>query len=137
MAQQNNQTLVETNFAPAPCVGINANCIWYDISVIPANCTDAAWSSNYCANTGGAAYNRPVSLSCSGEPTYTCKGPPFTNGNYEAADYPSNCGNPLASCFGNMPSCVNAYFWPMFGIPQPNAVCPNGQTLTITFLSGP
>jgi hypothetical protein len=137
VAQQNNQTLVETLFQPAPCFGPNSNCIWYDISVIPTNCTDAAWSSNFCKNTGGAAYNIPVSVSCTGEPKYTCQGPPFTSGNYAAAGYPSKCGNPLATCFGDKPSCVNAYFWPMFGIPQPNSVCPNGQTLTITFLAGP
>jgi hypothetical protein len=137
VAQQNNQTLIETYFQPAPCFGAGTpNCIWYDISVIPTNCTDGAWSSNYCAGTGNAAYDLPVSLTCSGEPTYTCQGPPFTSGNYAAAGYPSNCGNPLASCFGNGSSCVNAYFWPMGGIPQPNSVCPNGQTLTITFLSG-
>ncbi|MGC2202657.1 MAG: hypothetical protein WA633_21285 [Stellaceae bacterium] len=135
MAQQNNQTLVESLFQP-DCFSPGVSCIWYDISVIPANCTDAAWASHYCANTGGAAYNLPVMLACSGQPTYTCKGPPFTSGNYSAAKYPSNCGNPLATCFGTLPSCVNAYFWPMGGLPQPNAVCPNGQTLTVTFLSG-
>ncbi len=139
LAQQNNQTLIEPYFQPGPCAGYDTGCIWYDISVIPHNCTDAAWSSNYCAGTGGAAYNLPVRLTCAGrlpEPTYTCKGPPFTSGDYAAAGYPRNCGNPLAACFGDKPRCVNAYFWPMLGIPQPNAVCPDGQTLTITFLSG-
>lgn len=142
MAQQQNRTLIEPYFQPAPCVGYNAGCIWYDISVIPSNCTDAAWAANRCANTGGAAYNLPVRLACTGpiaEPTYTCRGP--AGSKYGSAGYPSNCGNPEAACIpgpsGN-PACVNAYFYPddnSHG--QPNSVCPNGQTLTITFLAGP
>lgn len=142
MAQQQNRTLIEPYFQPAPCVGYNVGCIWYDISVIPSNCTDTAWAANRCANTGGAAYNMPVRLSCTGpiaEPSYTCRGP--AGSKYGSAEYPSNCGNPEAACIpgksGN-PACVNAYFYPddnSHG--QPNSVCPNGQTLTITFLTGP
>jgi hypothetical protein len=138
MAQQNNQTLIETYFQPAPCFGAGTvNCIWYDISVIPATCTNQAWSSNMCAGTGGASYNLPVSLACSGEPTYICQGP--TGSKYGSALYPINCGNPNASCVPTSstpaPNCDNAYFFPAPS-PQPNAVCPNGQTLTITFLTG-
>ncbi|HEY3911322.1 MAG TPA: hypothetical protein VGM07_15735 [Stellaceae bacterium] len=140
-AQQQNRTLIEPYFQPGPCVGYNASCIWYDISVIPANCTDADWSSNYCANTGGAAYNLPVTLSCAGalpEPTYICKGP--AGSKYGSAKYPGNCGNPNASYRpgpSGSPTALNAYFYPddnSYG--QPNAVCPNGQALTITFLPG-
>ncbi len=138
LAQAHNQTMVETNFG----TGSNgvcypsalSSCVWYDISVIPQNCTPAAWSQNYCQNTGGASYNLPVSLACSGEPTYTCKGPP-SSVPYGNANYPSNCGNPAANCTGNSPSCDNAYFWPNPS-PSPNAQCLPGQTLLITFLSG-
>ena len=138
-AQQNNQTLIETYFQPAPCFGPGTgNCIWYDISVIPATCTNQAWSSNMCAGTGGASYNLPVSLACSGEPTYICQGP--TGNKYGSALYPINCGNPNANCVPTSstaaPNCDNAYFFPAPS-PQPNAVCPNGQTLTVTFLTGP
>jgi hypothetical protein len=147
MAQQNNQTLIEPYFQPAPCFGAGTpNCIWYDISVIPANCTDADWHANKCAGTGGAAYNLPVRLSCPGEPTFTCRGP--TNGTYGSANYPSKCGNPNATCIPGLngypnpdPACLNAYFYPddnnnVSPSLQPNVVCPNGQTLTMTFLSG-
>jgi hypothetical protein len=147
MAQQNNQTLIEPYFQPSPCFGPGtSNCIWYDISVIPATCTDSDWHANQCAGQGGAAYNLPVTLSCSGEPTFTCQGP--TNGTYGTANYPSNCGNPNATCIPGLsgspnpaPACLNAYFYPddndnVSPSLQPNVVCPNGQTLTITFLSG-
>jgi hypothetical protein len=54
MAQQNNQTLIEPYFQPSPCFGPGtSNCIWYDISVIPANCTDGDWHNNQCAHEGG------------------------------------------------------------------------------------
>jgi hypothetical protein len=138
-AQQQNRTLIETYFEPAPCFGAGTpNCIWYDISVIPSTCTDQAWASNRCANTGGAAYNVPAALSCAGEPTYVCRGP--ANSKYGPANYPSNCGNPAARPVSGPtpnPGALNAYFYPddnSYG--QPNAVCPNGQTLTITFLPG-
>lgn len=138
-AQQQNRTLIETYFQPGPCFGPGtSNCIWYDISVIPSTCTDQAWAANRCANNGGAAYNLPVMLSCAGEPTYVCRGP-ATN-KYGPARYPSNCGNPAAKPVSGPtpdPAALNAYFYPddnSYG--QPNAVCPNGQTLTITFLPG-
>jgi hypothetical protein len=112
MAQQNNQTLIEPSFQPAPCFG-NNSCIWYDISVIPWNCTNSDWASNMCAGTGDASYNLPVSLACSGEPTYTCQGPaPSTNNPYGSAKYPINCGNPNANCVPTSstaaPNCDNA-----------------------------
>jgi hypothetical protein len=171
-AQQNHQTLIETNFQPS-CFSTSNSCIWYDISLIPLNpvpsgsgyCTDCTWNGNkndptctpppknansYCAGTGNIAYNLPASLSCSGEPKYKCQGPLSTKGpggiTY-GEPYPSNCGNPNATCACGspncpaFPACVAAYFYPMFYPPenahQPSAVCPNGQTLTITFLSGP
>ncbi|MGH7028948.1 MAG: hypothetical protein ACREE9_03690 [Stellaceae bacterium] len=135
-AQQQNRTLIETYFQPGPCVGFGASCTWYDISVIPSNCTDQAWATNRCANTGGAAYNLPVALSCAQEPTYVCRGP--ANSKYGPANYPSNCGNPAAKPVSGPtpnPAGLNAYFYPDDNSSgQPNAVCPNGQTLTITFL---
>jgi hypothetical protein len=156
MAQQNHQTIIEPYFEPAPCFGAGtSNCIWYDISVIPTYCTDntpygsknSDWQSDSCAYTGGASYNIPVTLACTGsvpEPTFTCKGPPFTNGAYAAAGYPSKCGNPAGMCIdGAEQMCTNgveAYFYPMSVINsnhQPVGVCPGGQTLTITFLAGP
>jgi hypothetical protein len=140
LAQTYNQTIIETNFG-APSNGVCypttlTSCVWYDISVIPQNCTPAAWTANYCLSTGGASYNLPVSLSSSGEPTYTCQGPPSTSGPYGNAGYPSNCGNPTAGCVGNSSSCNNAYFWPTPS-PAPNSEAQPGQTLTITFLAGP
>lgn len=142
-AQANHQTMIETNFgsgAASTCYPTSmASCVWYDISLIPSNCTDAAWAQNQCASTGGAAYNLPVSLACSAQPTYTCQGPPGTK--YGNSNYPTNCGNPNATCVGNTPSCVNAYFFPMFSGPpsqhQPNSQCPVGSPLMITFLAGP
>lgn len=140
-AQKNHQTLIETNFQPS-CFN-QGTCVWYDISVIPSFCTDDDWLKDRCKGDGGAAYNLPVSLTCSGEPTFTCKGPTSTK--YGPQEYPSNCadpGNPYPPhCVGNTPQCVNAYFYPMFNPPenkyQPNAVCPGGRTLTMTFLPGP
>jgi hypothetical protein len=144
-AQVNHQTMVETTFAAkaAGCYPTTlSSCVWYDISLIPSNCTDALWQSQsqrYCSNTGGAAYNLPVQLSCQGQPTYTCQGPPANT--YGNSGYPANCGNPSATCTGNSQSCVNAYFHPMFVPPynthQPNAQCPAGSTLQIVFLAGP
>ena len=99
-AQTNHQTLVETAFGSGSngCTSPTmASCVWHDISVIPANCTDQLWvSPSWCSNTGGAAYNLPVTLSCAGQPTFTCQGPPgSTWGN---SNYPSKCGNPNATC---------------------------------------
>jgi hypothetical protein len=139
LAQTHNQTIVETNFgagANGVCYPTNlSSCAWYDISVIPQNCTPQAWALNSCQNTGGASYNLPISLACSGEPTYTCQGPtsPIPYGN---ANYPSNCGSPTANCAGNSPTCSNAYFWPTPS-PSPNSECQPGQTLVINFLAGP
>jgi hypothetical protein len=141
-AQANHQTMIETNFgsgAASTCYPTSmASCVWYDISLIPENCTDTAWAQNQCASTGGAAYNLPVSIACSGQPTFTCQGPPGTT--YGNSNYPTKCGNPNATCVGNTSSCVNAYFFPMFsGSPsthQPNSQCPSGASLVITFLAG-
>lgn len=170
-AQQHHQTLIETYFQ-RNCSETKESCIWYDISVIPLNpvksgygyCTDCTWNGNkndptctpppknansYCADTGPVAYNLPVTLSCSGEPTYTCQGPPSKKGpgvTYGEL-YPSHCGNPNANCACGssascpaFPNCVASYFYPMFVAPeksaQPNAVCPNGKTLTINIMSG-
>ena len=135
--------MVETTFGAGSggCTSPSmASCVWYDISVIPANCTDQLWvSTSWCSNTGGAAYNLPVTLSCAGQPTFTCQGPPgSTWGN---SNYPSKCGNPNATCDGNSQSCVNAYFFPMFQGPpskyQPVAQCPAGSALQVTFLAAP
>jgi hypothetical protein len=102
-AQANLQTMIETNFgsgAASSCYPTSmASCVWYDISLIPSNCTDAAWTQNQCASTGGAAYNLPVALACSAQPTYTCQGPPGTQ--YGNSNYPTKCGNPNGTCVGN------------------------------------
>jgi hypothetical protein len=138
LAQTYNQTIIETNFGTVSngvCYPTSlSSCVWYDISVIPQNCTPAAWALNYCQNTGGASYNLPVSLASSGQPTYTCRGPP-SNSPYGNANYPSNCGNPTAACVGNSSTCNNAYFWPTPS-PAPNSEAQPGQTLVITFLAG-
>ncbi len=141
-AQAEHLTMIETVFVnPAPFVCTNnQSCVFYDISVFPQYCTDALWKSNQCAGTGGAAYNLPVQLSCTGQATYTCQGP--ANGNFGPENYPSNCGDP--SCATSAGGCGNykipAYFYPMFDAPentyQPGAYCLNGNTLTITFLAG-
>ena len=114
------------------------SCIFYDVSVIPAHCTDDLFDAvhYYCKGTGGASYNLPVKVSCPGEPTFTCRGPVATTGAYAAAGYPSMCGTPSASCIGNTQSCVNGYFSPTNNNPnhQPGAYC--FGTLTMTFLQG-
>jgi hypothetical protein len=123
LAQAHNQTIIETNFGTGSngvCFPATlSSCVWYDISVIPQNCTPAAWTLNTCQNTGGASYNLPVSLASNGEPTYTCAGPP-SGTPYGNANYPSNCGNPVANCVGNVPTCNNAYFFPTPS-PSPNS----------------
>jgi hypothetical protein len=140
LAQTYNQTIVETNFgtgANGVCYPTTVtNCVWYDISIIPQNCTPSAWSLNYCASTGGASYNLPVSLAASAQATFTCKGPQSTTP-YGNANYPTNCGVPTMTapgCVGNTPTCVNAYFFPT-PTPGPNVEA-QGSTLVITFLSG-
>ncbi len=137
LAQTYNQTMIETNFGTGSngvCYPASlSSCVWYDISVIPQNCTPAAWTTNNCANTGGASYNLPVALSSPGQLTYTCQGPPSNT--YGNANYPSNCGIPTASCVGNLAACDNAYFWPTPS-PAPNSEAQPGQTLYITFLAG-
>jgi hypothetical protein len=103
-------------------------------------------AKTYCAKTGDVAFNLPVQLSCSREPTYICRGPLSKEGPGGITDgeaYPKNCGNPNATCACGSPGCpafphcVAAYFYPMFSPPenayQPNAACPNEQILTITF----
>jgi len=138
-AQQNHQTMIETNFEPASnsgCFG-QGNCVWFDISLIPSTCTDQLWDENQCAGTGGAAYNLPVQVACGGTTVYTCQGP--VSGAWGPENYPSQCGNPEATCQSS-PNCQNAYFYPMFDPPeasyQPNTVCLAGKALTITFLAG-
>lgn len=141
-AQTEHLTMIETVFvAPAPFVCANKlNCVFYDISVIPQNCTDALWKSNQCAGTGGAAYNLPVQLSCDSQPTYTCQGP--VSGDFGPENYPGNCGDP--TCATSAGGCghykIPAYFYPMFEAPesayQPGAYCLNGNPLVITFLAG-
>ncbi len=161
--QMNHLTNIETTFT--------GGYVAYDISVIPLNpvqpgygyCTDCTWNGNsndptcspppknaksYCAGTGKIAYNLPVMLSCSGEPTYKCQGPLSTKGPSGVTygeEYPSHCGNPNATCACGSPgcaaaNCVAAYYYPMFYPPdsgyQPNGTCPAGKTLVITFLPG-
>src|SRR5262249_7558989 len=139
LAQTYNQTMIETNFGTGTngvCFPASlSSCVWYDISVIPQNCTPAAWTADNCASAGGASYNLPVSLASSGQPTYTCQGPQSTTP-YGNANYPSNCGNPTASCVGNLPTCDNAYFF-QTPSPAPNSEAQPGQSLQITFLAGP
>jgi hypothetical protein len=138
-AQQNHQTMIETNFEPASNPGCfsQGNCVWFDISLIPSTCTDQLWDENQCADTGGASYNLPVQVACGSSTVYTCQGP--VNGTWGPENYPSQCGNPDSTC-QSTPNCQNAYFYPMFDAPenayQPNTVCTAAQTLTITFLAG-
>ena len=139
LAQTTLQTMVETTFVTvSQCYPPGQPCVYYDISVIPQNCTDAAWASNQCAGTGGVAYNLPVSIGCDGTPTFACMGP--ANNTWGPELYPSNCGNPNGTCVGTGANCVNAYFFPMFsGVPathQPTGGCFKGKTLDIVWLSG-
>jgi hypothetical protein len=144
-AQDNHQTLVEPTFDTSDqCSWTHepGTCVSYDISLIPVGCTDDLWKANRCAHAGGASYNFPVEMSCSGQPpapTFTCQGPAGSTD--DPQKYPKNCGNPGAACIGNSQACVNAYFFPMFKPPysthQPVGVCSGGRTLTIVFLAGP
>jgi hypothetical protein len=126
MAQQNNQTLIETTFQSS-CYGSNGSCIWYDISVIPFNgsspyCDNNTWFGSQfpvgsqcatstggpqCSGAGTAAYNLPVMLSCANEPTLTCQGP---TGLYPPVNYPSNCGMPSTSTTNANSQCACGQF---------------------------
>lgn len=136
-----HNTIIEPNFIPNCTFGSKTypTCIFYDVSVIPANCTDGLFDAahDYCKGTGGASYNLPVKVSCLDEPTFICRGPVATSGIYAATGYPSMCGTPSASCIGNTQNCVNGYFSPTNNNPshQPGAYC--FGTLTMTFLAGP
>ncbi|QGM97645.1 hypothetical protein [Methylocystis parvus] len=150
-AQRDNLTIIEANFASREgCARLQDNpeslmrsCVWYDVNVSPEGCTNAEWSANLCAQSGGAAYNVPVQLFCAGQPTFTCQGPPATTG----AKYPLKCGAPGADCVGGVdPACQQAYFFPMStsgpnkypaSKPQPIARCPEGQKLFVIFPEGP
>ena len=156
-AQSQHLTMIETtflSFSSGSCYN-NASCVYYDISVIPAHCQNPQWygidwepplttqnplppQSQWplCDSTGGASYNLPVQMSCANQPTYTCQGP--TNGIWGNSNYPRNCGNPAATCATGSKGCnngISAYFFPTPPL-SPNAVCPNGNPLTITFLAG-
>lgn len=144
LAQDNHQTMVETLFLPGTdrgCFG-KGDCIWFDISVIPAKCTDALWTANRCAKAGGASYNLPVALACGPALAYACRGP--VSRAYGPAKYPGRCGNPDASCVSTIgkykAKCVNAYFYPMASPPHsafgPNTACLAGKPLTVEFLPG-
>ncbi len=149
-----NRTIIEANFTsdlgcrlPGEIQSNQKNCTWYDIRVVPPNCTDCDWLSNNCRDAGGPAYNVPVALSCAGAPTFTCRGPIAPVGPY-GAKYPAYCGAPYSApnCVGGLnPTCLQAYFYPMSTsgackypttLPQPNGRCPDGQTLFVTFLEG-
>lgn len=144
-AQNNHVTLIEPTFdTSTQCSWTHqaGTCVAYDISIIPVGCTDEAWKADNCAKAGGASYNLPVELSCTGQPAdpvFTCQGP-VPNSAADPQKYPSGCGNPDATCVGNARSCVNAYFFPMFSGPpaahQPVGVCSGGRTLTMTFFAG-
>lgn len=138
-AQTNHQTMVETTFVPATsCFPAGQPCVYYDISLIPQNCTDSAWSLDECKDTGGAAYNLPVAIGCDSTTTFACMGP--VSGHWGPEQYPSNCGNPNGTCVGTGANCVDAYFFPMFsGVPathQPTGGCFKGKTFEVTWLPG-
>ena len=101
-----------------------------------------AWKADSCAKAGGASYNLPVELSCSGQPSDPGLYLPGTGPGQQCrpAGIYDNCGNPDATCVGNSRACVNAYFFPMFSgsaaAHQPVGVCSGGRTLTVTFFAG-
>ncbi len=144
-AQNDHVTLIEPTFDTSQqCSWTHqaGTCVAYDISIIPVGCTDEAWKADNCAKAGGASYNLPVELNCSGQPSdpvFTCQGP-VPDSSADPQKYPSNCGNPDATCVGNSRACVNAYFFPMFSgsaaAHQPVGVCSGGRTLTVTFFAG-
>jgi len=138
-AQANHQTMVETTFVPAAnCYPAGQPCVYYDISVIPQNCTDKAWANDQCAGTGGASYNLPVAVACDGTTTFACMGP--TSSHWGTEQYPGSCGDPNGICVGSGAKCVNAYFFPMFsGVPathQPTGGCFKGKVFEVVWLSG-
>ena len=74
-AQQNHQTLIETNFQPS-CFNTSNSCIWYDISVIPLNpvpsgygyctdCTDPYQEMKTMKPQSPCAPGRPQAATCS------------------------------------------------------------------------
>ncbi len=144
-AQNDHVTLIEPTFDTSQqCSWTHqaGPCVAYDISIIPVGCTDEAWKADKCAKAGGASYNLPVELSCSGQssgPVFTCQGP-VPDSSADPQKYPSGCGNPDATCVGNSRACVNAYFFPMFSgsaaAHQPVGVCSGGRTLIATFFAG-
>jgi hypothetical protein len=147
--EPSNKTVIETNFASgAGCYPTSQkSCIWYDIRVVPPNCTDCDWLKDNCKDSGGPAFNVPVRLSCAGGPAFTCRGPIGPVGPY-GAQYPTQCGAPSAApnCIGGLnAACLQAYFYPMStsgackyptALPQPIGQCAQGQTLFVTFLDG-
>lgn len=147
-AQRTNQTIVETNFSNGVgCYPSQKSCIWYDINVTPASCTDCEWQADNCKAQGGPAYNLPVHLACPGSPSFTCRGPIAPMGPNNTK-YPSQCGLPFAApnCIGGLnAACLQAFFFPMSTsgackypptLPRPIAQCPQGEPLTVTFLDG-
>jgi len=150
VGQTYHLTLVETVFQ-SECFN-NANCAWYDISIIPPYwCTDYQWQLNRCNNSHGASYNLPVGLACGNSNNYTytyiCRGPvgPLSS-TAPNTSYPTNCGIPYPSstCHSSPsnynPACNNAYFYPMFSYGasvQPNTYCAGASSyLVITFFAG-
>ncbi len=68
-AQNDHVTLIEPTFDTSQqCSWTHqaGTCVAYDISIIPVGCTDDAWKADNCAKAGGASYNLPAELSCSG-----------------------------------------------------------------------
>ena len=68
-AQNDHVTLIEPTFDTSQqCSWTHqaGTCVAYDISIIPVGCTDEAWKADSCAKAGGASYNLPVELNCSG-----------------------------------------------------------------------
>lgn len=145
VAQTYHLTMVETTFRPSggSCANNGKDCVYFDISLIPSNCTDTLWQQNRCTNTGGAAYNLPVGLICGGQERYTymCRGPVGRISRlYPSAIYPTNCGRPYpqSTCTGYSSECNNAYFYPMFtygSAYQPTSAC-FGTPFIIAFLNG-
>jgi len=149
-AELQNQTVIQTNFTNGQgCRPMTqASCLWYNISIAAENCTNCDWNADNCKDTGGAAYNVPVQLSCRSGPTFTCRGPVAPLGVY-GVNYPTNCGTPFnqPTCIGGPNgACQQAFFYPMStsgacaypaSRPQPIGQCQQGEALVVTFLEGP